>query len=313
MKVVVTGAAGFIGLEVVRQLSIDGHDVVAIARRPDQLSRIAGRRAKISKVAMDLDDAEAVGDLLRVARPDAVIHLAWYANPCDYLTSHRNLSSISMTTALIEGALSVGCKKLILVGSCAEYAPQSRPVTENDPIDARTLYAACKYSAWQLARVLADEAGAELAWARIFHIHGPGENARRLIPWVAGQLEAGIPVSLTDGTQVRDHLHVSDVAAGLVAMLRPGATGVYNVCSGQPITLRSVLETIGNLVGRADLLKFGDLQHRPHEAMYVAGNPERLRALGWSPRFDLRDGLIDALQGRYQAPSDQRSARQLVG
>ena len=313
MKVLVTGAAGFIGLEVVRQLSIGGHEVVAIARRPEQLNRIVARNVKISKVAMNLDDGDAVGALLRKTRPDAVIHLAWYANPCDYLTSHHNLASISMTTALIEATLAAGCRKLILVGSCAEYAPQKRPVIESDPVDARTLYAACKHSAWHLARVLAGEADAELAWARIFHIHGPGENERRLIPWVAGQLGAGMPVSLTDGTQIRDHLHVSDVAAGLVAMLRPGAAGIYNVCSGQPIKLRSVLETIGDLVGRRNLLKFGALQHRPNEAMYVAGNPGRLRTLGWTPRFDLRDGLIDALQGRYETSSDQQGARQQVG
>lgn len=313
LKVLVTGAAGFIGREVVWHLSVDDHEVVATARRSEQLSRIVAQSSKISKVAIDLDDADAVNALLRKTRPDAVIHLAWYANPCDYLTSHHNLASISMTTALIEATLTAGCRKLILVGSCAEYAPQKRLVIESDPVDARTLYAASKHSAWHLARVLAGEADAELAWARIFHIHGPGENERRLIPWVAGQLGAGIPVSLTDGTQIRDHLHVSDVAAGIVAMLRPGAAGIYNVCSGQPISLRSVLETVGDLVGRRDLLKFGALQHRPKEAMYVAGNPGRLRALGWVPHFDLRRGLIDALQGRDEASSAQQGVRRQVG
>ena len=298
MKVLVTGAVGFIGLEVVRQLSIGEHEVVAVARSVEQLSRIVGRDSMIWKVALDLDDAAAVGHLLRKTRPDAVIHLAWYANPSDYLTSHRNLACISTTTALIEASLRAGCRKLILAGSCAEYAAQDRPVVESDPIDARTLYAACKNSAWHIARVLAGEAEAEIAWARIFHIHGPGENERRLVPWVAGQIGAGIPVSLTDGTQMRDHLHVSDVAAGLVAMLRPGAAGIYNVCSGQPIALRAVLETVGDIVGGRDLLQFGVLQHRPNEAMYMAGNPGRLRALGWVPRFDLRRGLVDALQAR---------------
>src|SRR5579863_3105376 len=232
MKVLVTGAAGFIGLEVVRNLSIADHEVVAVARSRGQLSRIVTRSSKVSKVAVDLDHPGAVGDLLVKTRPDALIHLAWYANPCDYLTSHRNLASISMTATLMEATLASGCRKMVLVGSCAEYALQERPLVESDPVDARTLYAASKHSAWHLARVMASESGAELAWARIFHIHGPGENERRLIPWVAAQIGAGTPVSLTDGEQTRDHLHVSDVAAGLVAMLEPGAVGIYNVCSG---------------------------------------------------------------------------------
>jgi nucleoside-diphosphate-sugar epimerase len=316
MKVLVTGAAGFVGREVVRQLSIGGHEVVAVARTPEQLNRIVAQRSKISKisrVAVDLDSSDSVCHLLRNTRPDALIHLAWYANPGNYLTSHRNLACIGMTTGLVEATLAAGCRKLILVGSCAEYAPQGRPVIESDPVDPRTLYAACKHSAWSVARVMAAETDAQLAWARIFHVHGPGEHERRLIPWVAGQLGAGIPVSLTDGSQMRDHLHVSDVAAGLVAMLRPGAAGIYNVCSGQPVQLRSVLETVGDIVGRRDLLKFGVLPHRPNEAMYLAGSPGRLRALGWTPHFDLRTGLIDALGEGYQAYSDGKAARQQVG
>jgi dTDP-6-deoxy-L-talose 4-dehydrogenase (NAD+) len=309
MKVLVTGAAGFVGQEVVRHLSIGGHDVVAVARYWDKLNRVLGQSSKVWRVAADLDDADTVGDLLRKTRPDALIHLAWYANPCDYLTSHRNLASLRMTNALMDTTLKAGCRKLVIAGSCAEYAPQNRLVVESDPVDTRTLYAACKYSAREVARVIAAEADAELAWARIFHIHGPGENERRLIPWVAGQLGAGIPASLTDGIQIRDHLHVSDVAAGLVAMLAPGAAGIYNVCSGQPIKLRSVLETVGDIVGRGDLLTFGARPRGPNEAMYLVGNPARLRTLGWMPRFGLRDGLVDALRGRLSNLRSSKSDR----
>jgi nucleoside-diphosphate-sugar epimerase len=299
MRVLVTGAGGFVGLHVVRRLLADRHEVVAVDRSSEHLSRIVAETPGVSPVTVNLDDTDAVRDLLRKTTPDALIHLAWYANPSDYLTSHLNLASLAMTTALVDATLSVGCRKLVLVGSCAEYAPQNRPVVESDLVDARTLYAACKHSAWHIARVMAAEANAELAWSRIFHIHGPGEDQRRLIPWVAGQIGAGIPVSLTDGTQMRDHLHVSDVAAALVAMLGPGATGIYNVCSGQPVSLRSVLEVVGEIVGRQDLLKFGTLPHRPNDARYLAGDPGRLRALGWAPRFGLRDGLVDALRGRF--------------
>jgi dTDP-6-deoxy-L-talose 4-dehydrogenase (NAD+) len=143
---------------------------------------------------------------------------------------------------------------------------------------------------------LAAEVGAELAWARVFHIHGPNEDRRRLIPWVASQLRAAVPVELTDGTQVRDHLHVSDVASGLVTLLSPRASGIYNVCSGEPVTLRRVLETVADLVGDRNLLRFGARPHRPNETMFLAGESTRLRALGWTPRFSLRDGLEDALR-----------------
>ena len=298
MRVLVTGAGGFIGSRVVRALA-DGHEVIAVDRSADALGRVANEGPSVSKVALDLGDNERAAAFMRETRPEAVVHLAWYADPRDYLTSRANLASLTMTTTLVEAALGAGCRKLVIVGSCVEYAIESRLLVETDPADPRTLYAACKVAAWQVARTLAADAGAELSWARIFHLHGPGEDRRRLIPWVAAQLAAGAAVDLTDGTQVRDHLHVDDVAAGLAALIAPGASGIFNVCSGEPVTLRHVLETVGDIVGRRELLRFGARPHRREETWFLAGDSGRLRSLGWSPRFGLRDGLAHALRGSF--------------
>jgi len=307
MRVLVTGACGFIGSQVVKKLLADGHEVVAVDRRQDLLARLAPGDPRLVPAAGDLDDIPATRTLLADTTPDALVHLAWYARPDDYLVSHENLTSLNMTVRLIQAALAVGCRKLVLAGTCVEYATVGRPLTEDDPVDPRSLYGGCKHAAWWVTRSLATAAGAELSWARVFHLHGPGEDATRLIPWVARELRAGRPVELTDGTQVRDHLHVSDVAAGFVTLLARGTSGVFNLCSGQPVTLRQVLETVGEIVGRRDLLRFGARPHRPGEAMFLAGDSSRLRALSWRPRFGLRDGLLDALGGggRQPGPSER--------
>jgi nucleoside-diphosphate-sugar epimerase len=298
MRILVTGAAGFVGSEVVRSLLAEGQQVTAVDRVQESPRHLtAATLSGVTAVALDLERREEVAALLEATRPEGLVHLAWYANPADYLVSRANLSSFATSIAVVEAALAAGCRKIVIGGSCVEYAIQDRPLLESDPADPRTLYAACKHAAWEITRVLAQTAGAELAWARIFHIHGPGENRRRLLPWVAGQLRAGCAVPLTDGTQVRDHLHVADVAAGLTTLLRSGAEGIYNVCSGEPVRLRRVLEVLGELVGRTELLQFGELPHRPNDTMFLAGDNTRLRGLGWSPRFGLRDGLADALAG----------------
>jgi dTDP-6-deoxy-L-talose 4-dehydrogenase (NAD+) len=298
MRVFVTGAGGFIGTHVVRNLAADRHQVVAVDRNQVALDRLGAAAPGVDRQALDLDDVEQVAAALTAFRPEAMIHLAWYADPADYLTAPANVASLAMTTRLVEAALSAGCAKLVMAGTCVEYAARDRPLRESDAVDPATLYAACKHAAWLVARALAAARGAELAWARIFHLHGPGESDRRLIPWVARELRAGNAVELTDGTQVRDHLHVADVAAGLTALLAPGAAGVYNVCSGEPVTLRQVLETVADIVGGKPLLKFGVRPHRAGEVMMLAGDSGRLRQLGWAPRFGLRDGLADALQPR---------------
>jgi dTDP-6-deoxy-L-talose 4-dehydrogenase (NAD+) len=296
MRVLVSGAGGFIGSRLVSRLVADGDTVMAVDRDQRSLGRLDHLADRISTAALDLSGtAGATGRLLDSFGPEAVVHLAWYANPEDYLTSHANLASLAMTASFVDAVLAAGCRKVVVGGTCVEYAPRDRLLVETDPADPRTLYASCKHAAWIIARSLAAERGAELAWGRIFHLHGPTEDPRRLIPWVAGQLRKGEAVDLTDGAQVRDHLHVDDVAAGLAKLLTPGASGIYNVSSGQPVTLRQVLETVGDILGRQDLLRFGARPHRAEEVMFLAGDPSRLRGLGWAPRFGLREGLIDAL------------------
>ena len=300
MRILVTGAGGFIGSAVTECLRRQGHEVFAVDRRGEALARLAGDGSGVVKQSIDIGDSNATGALMRDTRPEGLVHLAWYADPGDYLISHQNLASLATTFGLVEQALAFGCRKLVIGGSCVEYAIRDRPLRESDEADPRTLYAACKHAAWHTARALSAEAGAELAWARIFHLHGPTEDRRRLLPWVAQQLRAGAAIDLTDGTQVRDHLHVVDVASGLVALLAPGAAGIYNVCSGEPVTLRHVLETLSDLVGgKRDQLRFGARPHRPNETMYLAGDCTRLRGLGWAPQFTLRQGLEDALRGYF--------------
>jgi nucleoside-diphosphate-sugar epimerase len=301
MKVLVTGAKGFIGSEVVRTLIEGRHQVIALDRADASARRLAPWIERIEQVGVDLDDAPAVAALLDRVQPEAIIHLAWYADPADYLVSHANLASMTATVRLIEAALVAGCRKLVLTGSCVEYRPLDRTLREADPIEPTTLYGACKHAAWLVAKALAEAAGAELAWARIFHLHGPGENPKRLIQWVASELRQGRAVELTEGNQVRDHLHVTDVASGLVALLSSGASGPYNICSGEPVTLKRVLQTVGEIVGRPELLRFGARPHRPGEMMFLAGDASRLRDLGWKPRFGLVDGLEDAISGAARA------------
>ncbi len=272
------------------------HEVVASDVNASGLARLVESFPSISPVSGDITNRNTLDELLRGGRPDALIHLAWYADPRDYLTSHANLDSLATTIRFVEEVLNVGCPKVIVGGSCAEYAPQATPLAESDPTSPNSLYGVTKCSASEILRVLGSEAGADVVWARLFHMHGPGEDERRLIPWVARQLRSEKPVELTDGTQVRDHLHIDDVASAFATLLRPGVRGVFNVCSGVPVTLRTVLETVADLTGGRALLQFGARPHTPGSPMYLAGDATKLRSLGWSPRFDLRDGLADGLR-----------------
>jgi nucleoside-diphosphate-sugar epimerase len=292
VRIAVTGAAGFIGSHVVKRLREAGDEPLALVRKGSSAPPVAGQPVH----ALDLGDGDALRLWLDAHRPDAVVHLAWYARPQDYLVSPENATSLAMTADFARAVFASGCRKLVGIGTCLEYAASDRPVVETDPVAPVSPYARAKHEAFLRAGELAARAGAELAWARVFHLFGPGEDPSRLVPTVAASLARGEPIDVTAGEQVRDYLHVADVAAGIARLAGPGAAGVYNLCSGTARPLRELLLAVGHLRGRADLIRFGARPYAPDEVMHLAGRSDRLRGLGWSPRFrTLEAGLADAL------------------
>jgi dTDP-6-deoxy-L-talose 4-dehydrogenase (NAD+) len=292
MKLWVTGASGFIGRHLVAQAALAGHEVWAIARRAAPRRDDDGVRS----LTMDLGNLAEVTEAVRNAAPDAIVHLAWYARPDDYLVSVENVESLQTTLTFARAVLAGGCKRMVGVGSCVEYANLPRPRSEDDPIAPQSLYARCKHAAHLVMDELFARQDARLAWARLFHMHGPGEHAARLIPAVAASLRAGRPFALSPGEQVRDHLDVRDVASALLYLSGSDLAGPVNVCSGKPVTLRTVLETVGRELGKVELLQFGARPYSRTEIMLLAGNPARLLATGFRFRHaDLAQSLRETI------------------
>jgi dTDP-6-deoxy-L-talose 4-dehydrogenase (NAD+) len=258
-----------------------GHEVWAVHRPKSGF--VDEPSSNVHRVELDLRDRERVASLVKSTLPDAIIHLAWYARPQDYLSSVENVDSLETTLSFARAALEGGCRRMVGVGTCLEYAESSRPRVEGDPVDPKSLYARCKHAAQLVLSELFEKGGASLTWARLFHMHGPEENPARLIPAVAAALRAGSPFGLSPGEQVRDHLDVRDVASALVHLIGVELKGPVNVCSGKPVTLRAVLEIVGRELGRSELLQFGKRPYLSGEVMNLAGDPTRLMESGWVP------------------------------
>jgi dTDP-6-deoxy-L-talose 4-dehydrogenase (NAD+) len=288
--VAVTGGRGFIGRALLRALAAAGHETLSLERPASSPPAADERVARV-----DLSDAASVRSALADFAADVVVHLAWYAHSSDYLTSRRNLESLSTTLTFAAAAFDAGVSRLVGAGSCVEYAATGELRREDGPLAPTTLYAATKLGAYFGCTALGRAAGAEVMWARIFHIHGPGEHAGRLIPRVRSALRERKPFALSPGEQVRDQLHVDDVAAALVTLATSGTTGAYNVCSGTPVTLRALLTTLASLHGDAATLRFGERAYAPDEVMFLAGDSSKLRRLGWAPKYQtLAESLTHA-------------------
>lgn len=272
MTVLVTGGSGFIGRSVVRLLVERGEAPVVLPHRWRGLK--------------GLESLLPPGDV------DGCIHLGWYADTRDYLVNvAENRQSLEDSLDLVEIMGLRGCKGFVVAGTSAEYATSDQALSEVAPIAPWSVYGAAKASLHQLLRSSLAPAGMVVSWARIFNVTGPGEDPNRLLPHVARSVLAGREVPLTTGTQVRDFLHVDDVAEGLVQALYAGRPGAYNVSSGRGTPLSQVLTQLAEALGDPALLKFGERRRGEHDPDTMVGSNAALRGLGWRPRHDLTQTL----------------------
>ena len=296
MKVLVTGGCGFIGSAIVRALAHRGDQVIVADIPGANPARIEEVADKVRLVDLDVTDHGAADQLVKSMTPDAVIHLAWYAVPGKYPSSPENVPFIGATLNLMQAAAEVKVKRFLGIGTCFEYDFDANIMNEASPTKPSSLYAACKLATFTSAAKLAETIELPMAWVRFFYQYGPWEDDRRLVASVIRKLLLGEKAPASTGEQVRDFLHVDDDASGVLAVLDSELTGAVNVGGGVPVTVKQIVETIGNLTGRSELIEFGAFQPRPGDPPMVVADNTRLRqATGWNPRYDLESGLADTV------------------
>jgi nucleoside-diphosphate-sugar epimerase len=270
--VLMTGATGFVGLQVLRVLSAQGKKVRLVIRRETH-SRLVVNEDTVESV-IETDDLFAENaDWWKgvCAEIDTVIHVAWYAEPGKYLHSSYNLDCLAGTIAMAKGATQAGVRRFIGIGTCIEYDLTNRFVSIETPLKPSTPYAASKAAAFIALSQFLPLQGVEFAWCRLFYLYGEGEDERRLVPYLHKQLASGKPAELTNGSQIRDFLDVREAGRMIVDIALGKEQGPVNICSGIPFTVRQLAEKIADEYGRRDLLKFGARPDNPLDPPCIVG------------------------------------------
>ncbi len=273
MTVLLTGATGFVGRQVLKALRARGVAVRAVIREGTH-ARLAAPVENIVE-APDLFAESADWWAHVCAGVDTVIHAAWYAEPGRYLQSPKNRDCQEGTLRLAQGAAQAGVSRFVGVGTCFEYDLAAGHLSVLTPLKPATPYAQAKADTFQaLARLLPPQ-GVSFAWCRLFYLYGQGaedgEDARRLVPYLRAQLGAGRPAELSRGDQLRDYLDVRAAGRLIVEAALGGREGPINICSGRPIAVRALAEAIADEYGRRDLLRFGARPDNPADPPVVVG------------------------------------------
>jgi nucleoside-diphosphate-sugar epimerase len=272
MKIAVTGATGFIGRHVLNELA--RHDVEVIA-----ISRHAATLPGASQVQLDIQAAP--GDAFDlIGHPDALIHLAWGGLP-NYRSLHHFEQELPAQYRFLRNLIAAGLKNLVVVGTCFEYGMQSGPLSEDLSTRPDNPYGFAKDSLRRQLEYLRAAQPFNLTWARLFYLHGEGQAASSLLPLLRQAVAHGDKAfNMSGGEQLRDYLPVTEVARCLVALaLKQTDSGVVNLCSGQPISVRKLVEGWIKENNWSIELNLGHYPYPDYEPMAFWGDQRKLNTL----------------------------------
>jgi len=291
MKILITGGTGFIGSHIVRAAVAAGHEVIALRRKTSSLARCADFLERVRWL-----DHDAPGWTMRAVaeNPAVILHAAWAgvtaAERTDWQLQATNLALFS---DLLHIAGEVNLEQFIGLGSQAEYGPINGRVNEDYPCRPDTAYGATKLACLALLEGFARQRQMACVWLRLFSIYGPDEGEQWFISSLIRQLRLGQPPQLSGCEQRYDYLHVRDLAAGVLAVLRrPEKTGVFNLSSDTSLPLKQVVQLVKQYTHCPAEPAFGALPYRSGQSMHLEGDSTRFnQTFSFQPRITLAEGL----------------------
>ncbi|MBA4389460.1 MAG: epimerase [Syntrophus sp. (in: bacteria)] len=239
MKIAVTGASGFIGRHVLAELARTQAEIVAVTRDPRHLQNLSTR---MHVVEMDIS-LPGIDCFAQMGHPDALIHLAWDGLP-NYKSLHHFEMELPRHYHFLKTMIKAGLTSLLVTGTCFEYGMQSGALSEDTPTLPVNAYGFAKDRLRKQLEFLSCEYTFSMIWARLFYTYGEGQSAASLYQQLlAAESRGDKSFDMSGGEQLRDYLPVANVAQMIVKLaLSQVNAGVVNICSGQPISVRRLVE-----------------------------------------------------------------------
>lgn len=289
-KVLITGASGYIGSNVCKELLDNNYEIHAITH-----SRNINNN-NIITYNVDLFDKSAVLGFFNKNKFDKMIHLAWYVGPkCQ--TSLINIECLESSLYLIKSFYENGGKTLLVSGSMSEYDFSYGWCKENiTPLYSPSLYGQTKASLYQTLEKFSKFHDLNLKWARVFNIYGLNEKKSRLVPYVINAMLNNEDVNVSHCKQIQNYLHISDVAKALVMFLESSYCGAVNIASDTPVRLKDIVELCKSEIKYKKKINYGAIE-ASFEQMFLSGDNSILKnKIGWRETISLKEGIRSTVE-----------------
>lgn len=308
MRVFITGGTGFAGSHLVDYLLENEHDLFALVHGASSHQQLP-EHPRIKEIPGDLLRVDSLKEALSEAQPDVIYHLAGQASPAISWQEPALTLAINTggTANILQAAVAYGRPRVVVVTSADIYGmitPEMLPLTEETAEEPRHPYGISKMAAGRLVSAYWDRYQLPVLEARPFNHIGPRQTKGFVVPDFASQLAAikmGIQdakISVGNLDAQRDFTDVRDVARGYACLAERGQPGqAYFICSGRPVSIRYLLETLVDLSGVEPEITCDPARMRPTDIPVVYGSHERITAeTGWQPEISMEQSLADALE-----------------
>ncbi|MFA6103030.1 MAG: NAD(P)-dependent oxidoreductase [Victivallaceae bacterium] len=280
MKILVTGATGFIGNHVLRCLLENAKDcdIIATSANPEKAGTFDWFD-KVNYIACDFHK-EKVNFFEKFNRPEMVIHLAWSGLP-NYSAPFHIEENLPANLSFLKSFIENGVKKIAVAGTCYEYGLQEGCLAEDAPSNPVTMYGLAKDTLRRSLELLIGNSSVRFNWIRIFYLYGPGQNSRALIPLLEHAVQRGEKVfNMSGGAQLRDYLPVEQAAGYICKIaLQDKIRGIVNCCSGNPVSIKNLVESRIKELNAGIALNLGYYPYPEYEPMAFWGNSDKIKKI----------------------------------
>ena len=307
-RVLVTGASGFIGSNLVHRLVQKGAQTGVLVRDSSDLWRLAEIKKDVGIFKASLEDQPAVDLAFKEVQPELVFHCAAYGvdpRQTDYDLAVK--ANIIGTMNILDAAGGTGCEKIINTGTCMEYGEKQQIIRENCEPEPVSIYGSTKAAATIIARQIAFEKGINLITLRPFGVFGEREGSHKFFPHLILSILAGREVKLSPCEQYRDYCYIDNIIDGflLAAQAHNVKNTILNIGSGVIHQLKTYVDLVYQLMEIDGKPLYGAVPYRKNEMWKQQPEVSKIkRLLHWNPRISLEEGIKRTIawyrQNQYQ-------------
>lgn len=274
-KIILTGATGLIGKEVLPLLKKEGFDILALSSKN-----------------CNLFNKDEIDNVFNEFKPEYLLNFAWCTTG-NYLTSDLNYKFVDAGMNMLKAFNRNSGRRAVFAGTCFEYKFKNAPLKENDELNPLTIYAKCKVELFKQATEYCIQNGISFGWGRIFYVYGKNENEKRLTPYIINNLKNNNPVEIKCGQLIKDYMYTKDIAAAFVKFLCSNTQGALNICTGKGISLAAYATTIAKKLDKTEYLTIKN--EETSQPPVILGDNSKLKQIGFIHQYNFENALDEII------------------